>query len=406
LKTLTASLLLAALLNITGSVFAAEVALPADPPARRTIELVEQWRLGDDEEDILLGVISHGVLGDAGQMYLVDRQLSQVLIIAPDGELLTTLGREGEGPGELNQPHAMLLLEDGAIGLIQGFPGRIIGINADGSPAGDITLGGGAEEGGFSFIRECVRIGDHFVANTGRMVFDMNTGKSDRTATLGVYDLQGTQTATIAEHTQEDDLNRQVFDEAADFSELNEWAAGPDGTVYTTPAHEEYVLTARDLQGTVRRTLRRPFTARKRTQAEKDELTNGINIVMNGQRMEVDNKSLDVDRAIRDLAVASDGRLFVTNCYQYRAHLPVGTAGRFDVISPQGEFVEELTLMVPDFDGGQDVLFFLDGKHFMVIKNYDSANDAMDAGFGDEGREEQEEAVDVEPLAVIFLVMP
>jgi drug/metabolite transporter (DMT)-like permease len=36
----------------------AAITLPADPPATRSVELVEQWRIGgEDDEDILLGVI-------------------------------------------------------------------------------------------------------------------------------------------------------------------------------------------------------------------------------------------------------------------------------------------------------------------------------------------------------------
>ena len=131
-------------------------------------------------------------------------------------------------------------------------------------------------------------------------------------------------------------------------------------------------------------------------------MTDDVRVVMNGQRLEVENKSLDVDQAIRNLGVASDGRLFVTNSYQYRAHLPEGTAGQYDVINPAGEFVETLTLLVPEFDGEQDVLYFLDGTHFMVIKNFEAASAAMDGG-GEEDEGVEEEA---EPLSVIFLAMP
>lgn len=378
------------------------IELPADPPAARTIELIENWRLGEDDSDVLLGVITGAVIDEAGQVYLIDRQLSQILVIGPDGELVTILGREGEGPGELNQPHALLLLDDGAVGAIQGFPGRIIGLNADGTPAGDITLGGGAEEGGFSFVRECLRIDDGFVASTGRMTFDMNTGQSSLTSMLGVYDRQGALVTTIAEHAKENDMTRQVFDEAADFTEFQQSVAGADGTIYTTPTRDEYVLKAHDRQGNLLRTLHRPFVPRKRSQDEKDAMSDDVRVVMNGQRLEVENKALDTDPVFRDLAVATDGRLFVTTCYQYRMQLPAGTAGKYDVISPAGEYVEELTLLVPDFDGNQDVLYFIDGTHFMVIKNFEAASDAMDGG-GDEDEEVEDEA---EPLSVILLAMP
>ena len=157
-----------------------------------------------------------------------------------------------------------------------------------------------------------------------------------------------------------------------------------------------------DKQGNVLRTLHRPFTPRKRSQDEKDGMSDDVRVVMNGQRLEVENKALDTDPVFRDLAVAADGRLFVTTCYQYRMQLPAGTAGKYDVITPTGEYVEELTLLVPDFDGDQDVLFFIDGTHFMVIKNFEAASDAMDGG-GEEDEEVEDEA---EPLSVIFLTMP
>ena len=394
------SLLLTALMISPAFVLAMD--LPADPPHERTVELVEQWRLGEDDEDVLLGVITGAVVDAAGQVYLIDRQLSQVLVIGPDGELVTTLGREGDGPGELRQPHALLMLPNDVVGVVQGFPGRIIGLNFDGTPAGDITLGGGAEEGGFSFVRTCMQAQDNLIASTGRMVFDMSTGMGGLNTMLGVYDLKGELLTTIAEHSQESDMSRQVFDEAAEFSEFNQSAVGPDGTIYTAPERDGFLLKASDSQGQLLRTMRRPFTTRKRTQDEIDNMTNDIRVVMNGQRLEVENKALDTDPAIRSLAVAADNRVFVTNAFQYRAHLPEGTAGQYDVLSPSGEFVETLTLLVPDFDGEQDVLFFIDGQRFLVIKNFESASNAMDG----DADEEAEVDTDAEPLSVIYVTIP
>jgi hypothetical protein len=384
----------------------ATITLPADPPATRTVELVEQWRIGgEDDEEILLGVIFDALVGADGNVYLIDRQLSQVLVISPEGELVTTLGRQGEGPGELNQPHGLFLLEDGKIGVIQGFPGKVTVINPDNTPGGEIHIGGAPEEGGFNFVRELNRCGDNLVGVRGRATFDMESGKSIATNTLSVMDMEGNDTAVIVEHTQENDLQRRVFDEKAQFSEMEEWAIGPDGVLYTTPVRDEYVINARGLDGEMVRTMNREFKPRHRNDEDKQELTDGMVIVMNGVRQEIESKALDNDPAIMGLFVTDDGRLFVRTCFDQEDLLDVGTAGRFDVISGAGEFVEQLTLTVPDFDGENDRLVFMDGVNFLVIRSFDQAQQAMLAGFGDD-EEEDGDLDDAEPLEVVFYRMP
>ncbi|MEN8163335.1 MAG: hypothetical protein ABFS37_04335, partial [Acidobacteriota bacterium] len=134
-------------------------------------------------------------------------------------------------------------------------------------------------------------------------------------------------------------------------------------------------------------------------------LTDGMVIVMNGVRQEIESKVLDNDPAIMGLYVAADGRLFVRTCFDQEEHYDIGTAGRFDVISPDGEFVEQLTLTVPDFDGDKDRLMFMDGTNFVVIRNFDQAQQAMFAGFGDD-EEEEDDLGDAEPLEVVFYRMP
>jgi len=396
------------LLTMTAACALAEpaaITLPADPPALRSVELVEQWRIGgEDDEDILLGVIFDGKVGANGDVYLIDRQLSQVLVISPDGELVTTLGRQGDGPGELNNPHGLIMLGDGKVGVIQGFPGKVIVINPDDTPGGEIHVGGSAEEGGFNFVRSLVKCDDHLVGTRGRATFDMETAKSVSTNILAIMDLEGADQVVVLEDTQESDMQRRVFDEEAEFSEMNEWAAGA-GALYTAPVRDDYVINVRNLDGDLVRVMSRPFTTRQRDDEDKAAMTNGMIIVMNGARQEIENKALDTDPAIMGLYVAADGRLYVRTCYDQEGLYDTGTAGRFDVISPDGAFVEQLTLTVPGFDGDSDRLVFMDGVNYLVIRNFDQAQQAMMAGFGDTD-EEEEDLGDAEPLEVVFYRIP
>jgi hypothetical protein len=385
----------------------ATVTLPAEPPTVRTTELVEQWRIGgEDEEEVLLGVIFDAKVGPDGNVYLIDRQLSQVLVISPEGDLVTLLGRQGDGPGELNQPHGMLLLDDGQVGVIQGFPGKVTLINPDDTPGGEIHIGGKPEEGGFNFVRSLTRCGDHLVGARGRATFDMESGKSVSKNTLAIMDMDGKDQVLVVEHVQESDMQKRVFDEEAEFSELDEWAAGPDGILYTAPVRDAYTINARNLDGELIRVMTRQFQPRQRNQEDKDELTDGMIIIMDGVRMEIESKALDNDPPIMGLDVANDGRLFVSTCFDQDKLLETGVAGRFDVVSPNGEFVEQLIVSVPGFDGKNDRLVFMDGVNYVVIRNFDQAQKAMEAGFGDGGEEDEEDLEDAEPLEVVFYRVP
>lgn len=387
---------------------AADIPLPASPPSSRTIDLVEQWRVGGEgDEDVLLGLVQTAVMDQSGNTYLLDRQLSQVLVISPEGEWNDTLGRQGEGPGELNRPHGLLLMDSGQLAVIQGFPGRVTLINRDGTPGGEITIGE-AGEGGFNFVRELALIDGKLVGTTGRGTFDMESGKSRTVSTLSVMDLEGKELVEIVRHEQENDFQRRIFDEATNFSEQDQWAVSPQGVVYTTPERDAYAVNARNLDGALLHTLRREFSPRKRDEKDKQELTDGMIVVINGRRQEIESKALDHDPAIMGLDVAADGRLFVTNCFDRRSELPEGCGARYDVISPEGSFIEELTLRVPGFDPEFDNLVFLDGTHFLHLRNVESARDAMMAGFnegeGEDASTETEE--EAEPLEVVMYALP
>lgn len=384
---------------------AAPIVLPADPPAQRTVDLEEVWRIGgEDDEDILLGVTQRGVMDSQGNVFLLDSQLSQVLVISPDGELVTTLGREGEGPGEMNRPADLFLMDDTQVGISQGFPAKVVTLNLDGTPGDAIEIGTPSDNGGFFFMGEAYRRGGHLVLMHGRGSFNMETGKSNTTTSLSLLEADGSAKVTFAEHKQERDLQRQVYDEEKNFSELDQWTLG-NNQVFTVPVRDQYLINVRDMDGTLTHTLQRDFAPRKRSQDDKDGITSGMVMIINGVRQEIENHVLDHDPAIMGLRVAADGHLFVVNCYQQTEKLTDGAAGRYDVISPEGQFIEELTLRAPDMNPEEDRLIFLDGKSFLLIRNLDSAQSSMRAGFGG-GGEEEEDLGDVEPLEVVLYRMP
>ena len=119
---------------------------------------------------------------------------------------------------------------------------------------------------------------------------------------------------------------------------MDTWAAGGDGVVVTAPERDRWVINVRGLDGEIVRVLQRDFTTRKRNDEDRAELTDGMVIIINGQRQEIESKTLEHDPAIMGLDVAADGRLFVTSCFDQRKLLQDGVAARYDVISPGGEF--------------------------------------------------------------------
>lgn len=54
---------------------------------------------------------------DAGNLYVLDTQASQIRVVGLDGQLVRSFGRQGEGPGELNRPDELVVLPDGRVAV-------------------------------------------------------------------------------------------------------------------------------------------------------------------------------------------------------------------------------------------------------------------------------------------------
>ena len=88
-----------------------------------------------DSEDLnyLFGQINSMAVASDGTIYVLDRQAAELRAYSPDGTWLRTIGKRGEGPGELKQPSAIAILSDGRILVRDPGNGRIQVYAPDGS---------------------------------------------------------------------------------------------------------------------------------------------------------------------------------------------------------------------------------------------------------------------------------
>jgi len=73
--------------------------------------------IGDDAPStpFLLGEVSGLAVDDAGRVYVSDFQDPRIVVFAPDGRHLATIGRKGKGPGEFIAPTGPVIAPDGSL---------------------------------------------------------------------------------------------------------------------------------------------------------------------------------------------------------------------------------------------------------------------------------------------------
>ena len=143
-----------------------------EPAAGLTsLHLEELWRIGgDEEEDLFFGVVTQALTDDEGNVYLLDTQLSEVLVLFSDGEYICTLSRERDGPGEIRRATGMQWMPDGSLGLVRGMPSQVVRIDRQGNPAASLIPGADdPTEGGRIALRDLFCRDGWIVASGARM---------------------------------------------------------------------------------------------------------------------------------------------------------------------------------------------------------------------------------------------
>ena len=354
-------------------------------------EMRELWRHGGDEdEEVFFGTIAEFLHDDDGNIYLLDGQLSEIQVFDPAGDLLRTIGRQGEGPGEFQNGADMFWGPQGQIGVVQAWPGKIVMITPDGDPGMTFALpfrdGGGWQ----SVTRGTGRGEDVILAGTA---WTREDGKQLQFTYLKAYDAGGNELATFQETSREAQFGDYEFieEEYVDFQ--RRWTVAPDGRVAAALSFDDYRIHVWNADGTVDRIIERPdYQAVKRNAAEKERfqtMYDSFTRWNRGSTFRVNDKH----QVVNDIFFREDGTLWVqSGAHRWRS--PAGVFTSYDVYDTVGRFLQKVDL-IADADAVEDGLFFAGNRAYVVTDLYNAIMARMGGG--------SEENVDIEaePVTVI-----
>ncbi len=371
----------------------------------KNLHLEEMWRIGgDDDEENLLGVVSRVLADDQDNIYLLDIQLTEVMVFDVNGEYKLSLGAQGEGPGEIRRAADVLFMPDGTVGLVQGFPGKIVKVDHEGIPAGEFRPGGDdPSTGGFFALRGAASRG-------GRMVFSgarITRGEKSRTADnfVASFDENGAQLNLFHHTTSVRQFRGQDYSEKKEFFPHQDgWALAADGRVYITQERNSYEIMVYTPNADLQFTIKRPYKSYKRTSEEKKLAEDGMMPWRRRNRHRFNFVVEPTEPDIIRMRVADDGRLWVLTSRGLRDQ-PEGVHSTWDVFDNTGHF-EQTVAVHCEGVGLRDKLFFAGDDLMVLVKQY---ADAMKA-FQGQTREDEEvmdEEIEVLPLEVIcYRVIP
>lgn len=406
------ALLLALAACAGGDIGESGTASALDTPDR-TLDLRPEtvYRVGGFEAPdwATFGSVAAARFDREGNLYILDSQANQVTVVAPDGSFLRTVGKAGEGPGELSSPFAFSVLPAGEVAIFdlshrgfviygadgefvrtvtvdiqdEGMPGRDLAYHASGavvSPVGGrIRTGppGAAAESG---------------PPTRPVVYYPLSGEADARVVYEAWDLP----EEPAEEAQDLQVGGGSFTVRMPAERAFEPGLGvgvlPDGNIVVSDT-VAYRLKIVDLGGRVIRTLERPVPPTEVTEAIRrqererrlaelaEDEGGGPTIVirtrdggggqvdpeavrrMQERRLEAMTFAEEIP-VIEDVAVDPEGRIWV----QRSSGVP-GEDGPTDLLTPDGRYLGTIPsdgLRIPEAFGPDGLIVHIETDDFDV----------------------------------------
>lgn len=349
----------------------------------QALQLEEMWRRGgEDDEELLLGIVTRVLSGQDGNLYVLDSQLMEVKVFDADGEHVDTLGRQGQGPGEFQSAQSIVFLPGGSLGVVQAVPGKVIALNLDGTPGNVITLGQNPADGGFAILQDAANGGDTFAIAGIEIHMAPDAGALARDMHMFVrgYDMEGNKLQTYYERVQ-----RSVFGEGFVLREI-EWdnpirrfAVDGEGQVIMGLAREEYELSVYGPDGELQRVFSRPYESYPRSEMMRSRYDRMLEAQARQMSPDGAREVAANEQDIWNIRCHGDGTYWIQSSRDV-FEPPTGTFTAWDVFSAEGEYLRQVTATIPGTPG-EDLLFMTDhGQAVQITGFWDAVLSAMGAG--------------------------
>ena len=357
------------------------------------IELTEQWRRGDEDDDLFFGLISAVETDGEGNLYLLDSQLSTIYVLDSQGEFLRQIGHEGEGPGEFRRARSLIQHADGNMGVIQRFPGSIVNLTTDGIPAG-VILPGDPVTGGRDMLAGA-RIAPDGLVLCGAHMTRTDNGRLRRNF-LSLYGVDGIVRIEYFGQDDDFDFGDNHFNEANQFWIGDGlWDVLPDGRVVTGRTRDDYSITMFETDGTPSLTFSREAESPKRSPEELDRLETRWKSNRRFQRFGTE-QVFDPANPMLNLVRSRDGEIWVLPSDGQRGQ-PDGILQTWDIFLENGTWDRQVAVRGPG-DGLRDRVFFLGHQRVLIVAGFQDALDAIDGVSSDDDDAESDAA----PIEVIL----
>lgn len=227
------------------------------------------WEKPADTDDYVIGQVIDAAYDHAGNICIVDYQQKNLVILDGEGNWIRTIGREGEGPGEL-QDARKIFLDGNRYGLLQAVPGAIVWFEYDGAPSGKVSIGG--KDAGFLAVGHATQCGDN-IYGWVNMPRETASGYEHIEQVCRVKATGELGPVLYTPPEGPDSRAGDGVDEGKVYDIwMRRWAGDRNGGVWIAPERDQYVLQYWNSKGELALELTRPYKLVERNEDGRESI--------------------------------------------------------------------------------------------------------------------------------------